>query len=364
MPLSQPKCRTHAQVLADAARDQADLKALLTKMKNNYCKLAEMEVNKEEQEAYKHSTRVESSSTRLSGPKFVKITLPKKAQKPAATPIKTTSKKTPITTVQTKKLKVAVEAQPSLKKEASSESVIEISDPGTPSPRTKTLPDFMVAMWNTHGTDTTYGLLGPQLLEVVKEAVKGLWPGSDYKVKKGDAFYEKFYNHCTEAQSKVGAKAQVVVEAFFAQGIYAKSAVECQGYALYALQKDGPLLYQTPVPHNIKEHEPDYMDPSGSFLSDHVVQVIKLERAFRMYTSTGNKLSRVPGFTLTNVNNAVEAYAQSASKMSESRWNRLKDLCGIPTSDTVISSMENHEVFKISASRHLMYNASSPPPES
>ncbi|KAJ3902939.1 hypothetical protein F5879DRAFT_1002819 [Lentinula edodes] len=325
---------------------------------------------------------------------FVKVTAPK-TRKAIVTPVKSSSKKATRTILATK-------LHPSIKKELSSESVIELSDSGTPSPKTKTLPEFMVAAWNTRGTDTAYGLLftdaqpfiryakGSQLLEVVKVAAEGLWPKSDYVVKKGDALYEKFYDRCTEARSKIGARAQAVVEAFFAQDIYAQNVTERQGYALYALQKDGPLLYQNPSPRNIKPNAPGYLAPTGSFLSDHIVQVIKvflphyaqsalehgipigllgmaaagLERAFRMYTSTGEKSSRTTGFTLVNVNNAVEAYAQSAAKISESRWKKLQDLCGVLVADAATLSMEDSEVFEISASRHLMYDASSPPPES
>ncbi|KAJ3870966.1 hypothetical protein F5051DRAFT_446850 [Lentinula edodes] len=308
------------------------------------------------------------------------VTAPK-TRKAIVTPVKSSSKKA-----------TTMKLHPSIKKELSSESVIELSDSGTPSPETKTLPEFMVAAWNTRGTDTAYGLLftdaqpfiryakGPQLLEVVKVAAEGLWPKSDYVVKKGNTLYEK----------PEGARAQAVVEAFFAQDVYAQNVTERQGYALYALEKDGPLLYQNPSPRNIKPNAPGYLAPTGSFLSDHIVQVIKvflphyaqsalehgipigllgmaaagLERAFRMYTSTGEKSSRTTGFTLVNVNNAVEAYAQSAAKISESHWKRLQDLCGVLVPDAATLSMEDPKVFEISASRHLMYDASSPPPES
>ncbi|KAJ3870483.1 hypothetical protein F5051DRAFT_310351, partial [Lentinula edodes] len=204
--------------------------------------------------------------------KFVKVTAPK-TRKAIVTPVKSSSKKATRTILATK-------LHPSIKKELSSESVIELSDSGTPSPKTKTLPEFMVAAWNTRGTDTAYGLLftdaqpfiryakGSQLLEVVKVAAEGLWPKSDYVVK--------FYDRCTEARSKIGARAQAVVEAFFAQDVYAQNVTERQGYALYALQKDGPLLYQNPSPRNIKPNAPGYLAPTGSFLSDHIVQVIKV----------------------------------------------------------------------------------------
>ncbi|KAJ4485093.1 hypothetical protein C8R41DRAFT_868375 [Lentinula lateritia] len=147
---------------------------------------------------------------------------------------------------------------------------------------------------------------------------------------------------------------------------------------------------ENPSPRNIKPNAPGYLAPTGSVLSNHIVQVIKvflphyaqsalehgipigllgmavagLKRAFRMYTSTGEKSSCTTGFTLVNVNNAVEAYAQSAAKISESRWKRLQDLCGVLVADAATLSMEDTEVFEISASRHLMYDASSPPPES
>lgn len=102
--------------------------------------------------------------------------------------------------------------------------------------------------------------------------------------------------------------------------------------------------------------------PQSSSFSHKLFQ--QLKRAFRMYTSTGEKSSCTTGFTLVNVNNAVEAYAQSAAKISESRWKRLQDLCGVLVADAATLSMEDTEVFEISASRHLMYDASSPPPES
>ncbi|KAJ3904534.1 hypothetical protein F5879DRAFT_989107 [Lentinula edodes] len=306
------------------------------------------------------------------------VTAPK-TRKAIVTPVKSSSKKATKTILATK-------LRPSIKKEQSSESVIELSDSGTPSPKTKTLPEFMVAAWNTRGTDTAYGLLFTDAQPFIRYAK------SPQLLEKGDALYEKvkFYDRCTEARSKIGARAQAVVEAFFAQDVYAQNVTERQGYALYALQKDGPLLYQNPSPRNIKPNAPGYLAPTGSFLSDHIVQVIKvflphyaqsalehgipigllgmaaagLERAFRMYTSTGEKSSRTTGFTLVNVNNAVEAYAQSAAKISESRWKRLQDLCGVLVADAATLSMEDSEVFEISASRHLMYDASSPPPES
>ncbi|KAJ3966016.1 hypothetical protein EV361DRAFT_966491 [Lentinula raphanica] len=510
IPQPKPKRRSHAQVLADTAQKQADLKALLTQMEDNYRKLAEIKVDEEDHQDHEDNTRIEnlddlkepsdeddSSSqdvldtndmdlddvdldgvdesvknkslkhrdlkprrgetslavaeireelqaerktkkldigesgktqksnigdggnrkgkgkkkqnavdsttgkplddTGLGGlndedliaempapvrsnkaehfNELIKVTIPK-TRKPAATPVRTASKSATTQTMLTQTTNTA-------------------------SKTSKALPEFMVAVWNTRGTDTAYGLMysnpqpfiqfakGPKLLEEVQKAVEGLWPRSDYEVKKGDALHEKFYDRCTEARSKVGSKAQAVVEAFFAQDIYAESAAERQGYALYALQKDGPLLYQNPAPRNTKSNDPDYKAPTGSFLSDHVVQVVKvfiphyarsalehgipvgllgmaaagLERAFRMYTSTGNKTVCAPGFTLPNVNNAVEAYAQSASNMTQSHWKKLKDLCGISTAEMAIPSMEERETFEISASRHLMYDASSPPPK-
>ncbi|KAJ3884648.1 hypothetical protein GG344DRAFT_83718 [Lentinula edodes] len=270
------------------------------------------------------------------------VTAPK-THKAIVTPVKSSSKKATRTIL-------ATELRPSIKKELSSESVIELSDSGTPSPKTKTLPEFM----------------GPQLLEVVKVTAEGLWPKSDYVVKKGDTLYEKFYDRCTEARSKIGARAQAVVEAFFAQDVYAQNVTERQGYALYALQKDGPLLYQNPSPRNIKPNAPGYLGPTGSFLSDHIVQVIKvfLPHYAQSALEHGIPIGLLGMGGWFNVNNAVEAYAQSAAKISESRWKRLQDLCGVLVADAASLSMEDSEVFEISASRHLMYDASSPPPES
>lgn len=78
-----------------------------------------------------------------------------------------------------------------------------------------------------------------------------------------------------------------------------------------------------------------------------------------MYTATGNQ-EVGPGFTLVNVNNAVEGYAQLATKMSESRWEKLQALCNFTVTKKI--TMDD-EVFEISGARHLMYDASSPPPE-
>ncbi|KAF5367147.1 hypothetical protein D9758_003836 [Tetrapyrgos nigripes] len=270
-----------------------------------------------------------------------------------------------------------------------------ISSVGTDTPILKAapIPDFRNT-WKTSGCDTFNALLfrserpfeefvknSPDFLIAVQSVVPALYD-SEYKVKKGDAIYEGAYKRIIDKRSDIGDKAQDVVKDFFKQERYASDAAARQEYARWALRANGPLLFAQPGAPGTKEK------PKDAFLSPHIIEVVKrclpssarsvvdigipvgllglaaagLERAFRCYLKTGEK-EQEGGFREQFVGMAVSGYVKNAVKnVSQNRWQRILDACGLNKEPEDAMKVDaSDDEMDISANRHLLYDASSPP---
>ncbi|KAJ6609184.1 hypothetical protein B0H10DRAFT_1668019, partial [Mycena sp. CBHHK59/15] len=214
------------------------------------------------------------------------------------------------------------------------------------------------ARWTTDFLPTLYCKLGATDsnpwdlpggdVQFIQEVWDDVYPNSGYKVTLGCPAKDRL----NDKHSFFGRRGETVVAAKFLTEEFIGNPKKIGKYAKYALRDDGPGIWGTPTPANVKRGEPGYTEPEGVFTADPVIAVYApfvkstagsvrdfgftgtalalslagLERAW-LKRITGSKVDDGTPFSREQVSGLVEDYSKSVGKLTPRRWKLILDKC-------------------------------------
>ncbi|KAJ7163933.1 hypothetical protein C8R43DRAFT_1122893 [Mycena crocata] len=187
-------------------------------------------------------------------------------------------------------------------------------------------------------------------VKAVQEVTDIVWPGSGWRVRKGDAIYNTAMARLGDKRHVIGQATMKVVDGLFASPDYHDKPGKIKKYAKWAIDEHGPGWYESPAPRHqsFPANTPGWIGPTGLFRSKYVMGPLTafvkstsksrgnfgnhfigaaamigagLERAFNQYI-TGTKVLNGT-FSFERVGDYAAGFAKSAREMEDWRWKKI-----------------------------------------